>query len=274
MSGLSYAIVSGKGGVGKSMLAVALGAQWAAKGKRVALVDLNTGMRGLDMLLGLESRIVFDLGDVLDGYCEVWQALVKEKNTGLHLIAARQISDSEALDEDGLAELTHMLCGEFDMVLLDAATGIGRGFTAAARAAQKAILVVTPDDAALRDGDRVIGLLQRLDMPPPHVIINRIRADLVSEGLHYTPEVCAQALDTSIRGVIPEDDMILRCALQKRPAVGDFPGAAAIANAMARLENRDVPLLPWRKDERESALGFWERRRRRPESRNFSERDS
>ena len=264
MSGLCYTVVSGKGGVGKSMLVVALGALFALEGKSVALVDVNTGMRGLDLMLGMENRIVFDLGDVLEGHCDVRQALVREKSTGMRVIAARQISDTEWLCEEGLSSLTKTLMEQFDVVLLDSASGIGKGFTAAARAAVNAILLTTPDDMALRDADRVAGLLHRLDAPSPLVVINRIREDLVDDELQYIPEVCAQVLDLPILGVIPDDDRIHRATLRKRPAVGGYRGAAAIENVKARLTDRKSPLLPWREEKKTEIIektGFWKRKR-------------
>jgi septum site-determining protein MinD len=267
MSGQCYTVVSGKGGVGKSMLVVALGASFALEGKSVALVDVNTGMRGLDLMLGMENRIVFDLGDVLEGHCEVRQALVREKSTGMRVIAARQISDTDWLSEEGLLGLTKILREQFDVVLLDSASGIGRGFTAAVRAAGSAILLTTPDDMALRDADRITGLLHRLDVPSPQVVINRIREDLVDAQLQYMPEVCAQVLDLPICGVIPEDDQILRATLSKRPAIGGCRGAKAIENFKWRLHDRKIPLLPWREEKRAGPAvektGFWRRKRGR-----------
>ncbi len=248
MDGKCLTIVSGKGGVGKSVLTVTLGALWATHGHSVALVDMNTGMRGLDMLLGLENRIVFDLGDVLEGLCAPRQALVEDKRTGMRIIAARQISDTEELDEAMLQKLTQILRVDFDHVILDAASGIGRGFTAAVRAADQALLVTTPDDMALRDADRVAGLLQRLDMPAPLVVINRIRPDFVDEGLQYDTQVCAQVLDMPVFAAIPDDDEITRCTLRKLPAIGGFPGAMAIENLLNRLENGKIPMRPWRLD--------------------------
>ena len=248
MRGESIAVVSGKGGMGKTMLVGALGALWAQEGKQVVLVDLNTGMRGIDMLLGMENRIVFDLGDVIDEHCEIDQALVKERNTGMRMIAARQICDTETLDEERLAEIVSLLTERFDKVILDAASGIGRGFTAAARAAEQALLITMPDDTALRAADRVIGLLQQLDMPSPKVILNKIREDFVQEGLQYRPDVCAQVLDLPICGVIPDDEMILRCTLKRQPALGDFSGAFAIENVKARLEDQTIPLFAWQKE--------------------------
>lgn len=272
MSGSCITIVSGKGGVGKSMLVVTLGALWAAQGRRVVLVDMNTGMRGLDMMLGLENRIVFDLGDVLEGLCEPKYALVHDKRTGLRVLASRQIADSEAVDEEALARLTGALRKEYDMVILDAASGIGRGFSASARAADFALLVTTPDDMALRDADRVSGLLERLSMPRPFVVLNRIRPDFVEEGLQYPPEVCAQVLDIPIFGVIPDDDMVLRSTLMKKPALGSFSAALSIANLMERLADESIPIRSWRplpvpaEEKRRGFLGLSRQARRKDEN--------
>ncbi|MCL1795307.1 MAG: P-loop NTPase [Clostridia bacterium] len=246
MNGESLAVVSGKGGVGKSMLAVALAALFVNEGKTVVLVDTNTGMRGLDMLLGLENRVVFDLGDLLDGVCEPDKALVKDPRTDIRLVAARQIADSEALNAEALENLVDKLKRLFDRVILDAASGIGRGFSAAVRASDAALLISTPDDNALRDADRVSGLVQRLDLPPPRLVINRLRADFVDQGLQYEPEICAQVLDLPVYGAIPDDPEVWRRTLMKQPVVGDFPAAQAIANLAARLPERNVPLRPWR----------------------------
>ena len=146
MSGRLVTLLSGKGGVGRTMLTASLGTLLARRGQRAALVDLNTGMRGLDMALGLESRAAFDLGDVLEGVCGLKQALCRGED-GLCLLAARQVCDTEALDERRLGKIVSHLRDEFDWVLIDAAGGIGRGFTAAARLDGEAVAVTTPDDA-------------------------------------------------------------------------------------------------------------------------------
>lgn len=265
MRGTSYAVVSGKGGVGKSMLVVALGALWSAQGKSVALIDMNTGMRGLDMMLGLENRVVFDLGDVLEGLCEPRQALLRDAQTGIRLLAARQIADSELLDERALEALVEELEDSYDRVLLDAASGIGRGFSAAVLAARAALLITTPDDQALRDADRIAGLVQRLDLPSPRLVINRLREDFVRAGLQYEPEICEQVLDSRVYGAIPDDITVWRHTLMKRPVIGDFPAALAIANLSDRLSDRSVPLRPWHDEgppEPERKRGFLERFRR------------
>ncbi|MDR0928392.1 MAG: P-loop NTPase [Oscillospiraceae bacterium] len=245
MSGRALALVSGKGGVGKSVLAAALGAAWARQGRKVALVDVNTGLRALDMLLGLENRVVYDLGDVLEGLCEIETAMIPCPGMSLWLLAARQITDTEALDEEALSRLVGMLSGRFDVVLLDAPTGMGQGFVAAAYAAEETLLVVTPDDLSLRDGERMAGLLERLGAPRPHVVINRIRADFVREGLQYPPDVCAQVLDMRPIGVIPEDDALARAALGKTQPPADSPAAQAIEAIRCALDGEEVAEPLW-----------------------------
>lgn len=259
MSGRCVALVSGKGGVGRTLLAASLGALLAARGNRVAMVDLNTGMRGLDMALGLESRVAFDLGDVLDGLCDLKQALGHGPD-GLRLLAARQVRDSETLDEEQVRAIADALRAEYDWVLIDAAGGIGRGFSAAARCGCEALVVTTPDDAALRCAERSAGLWQRLDGLPPLLAVNRVDAALVEEGLQYTPETCAQVLDLPLCGVIPEDGEALRATLQKRPLSGESPAARGVENLLARLEDPAAKLWDW-KPAKPAPLPFWKRRK-------------
>jgi len=251
MSGRCVAVASGKGGVGKSMLVAALGAHFAFHGKRVLLVDLNTGLRGLDMLFGLESRIVFDLGDVLDGLCGVEQALIEDRQTGVRLLAARQITDTDEIEAEALECLMDEMTERFDWVLMDVPSGIGQGLQAMAEAAEEALLVTTPDDAALRDTERVAGFLK--DLLPPGLVINRIRADFVASGLQHPPEVCGQVLDMRVKGVVPEDEDVLRRMLARQPINGNFPAAWAIRNLMERMENPEVPLRAWHKEKAEKA---------------------
>lgn len=263
MSGRAVAVVSGKGGVGKSMLTAALGAALALRGRRVALVDVNTGMRGLDMFLNLQDRVAFDLGDVLEKVCDLSTALVTDRRTGVRLLAARQVCDSEALDTEAFEAVVKALCAENDLVLLDAATGMGRGFTAAAVAAGEALLVTTPDDLSLRDAEHTADLLRRLSLPPPSLVVNRIRADLVDASLQYTPETCAQVLDVKLLGVVPDDNAALRMALSKQPVSGFSPAAGAIENLLDRLLDGEVPLRPWREAAAEKGPGLWARLTRR-----------
>lgn len=244
MSARVIALLSGKGGVGRTLLTASLGARLAKENRRVALMDLNTGMRGLDMALGLESRVAFDLGDVLDGVCELKQALVRGPD-GLRLLAARQMRDTEELDEDALSRVMDALRAQFDWVLIDAASGVGRGFTAAANLGCEAIAVTTPDDASLRCVERAAGLWQRLGGEPPMLCVNRICPALVEEGLQYAPQTCSQVVDLYLLGVVPEDPQALRAALSKAPLEGDSPAARGVENLLARLENPKQKLWDW-----------------------------
>lgn len=259
MSGRLTTLLSGKGGVGRTMLAASLGTLLARGGKRTALVDLNTGMRGLDMALGLESRAAFDLGDVLDGVCGVKQALCRGED-GLCLLAGRQVCDTEALDERRLEKIIAHLRTEFDWVLLDAAGGIGRGLTAAARLGGEAIAVTTPDDAAIRCAERAAGVWTRSGGQTPMLCVNRIDAALVQEKLQYLPETCAQVLDMYLLGVVPEDEQALRAGLKKQPVCGDFPAARGIENLLSRLENPKEKLWNWN-PQPEKKQPFWRRRK-------------
>ncbi len=246
MSGRCLAVVSGKGGVGKTMIASALGAYHAEGGKRTVLIDLNTGMRGLDIAIGLESRVAFDLGDVLEGICDVRQALVTDKRTGVRLLAARQLTGSDRIDMNAFSAAVETLRGLYDRIVIDAPPAMCAGLEAAARVAEDLLLVATPDDAALRGADRAAGLLSRCGAPRPMLAVNRIRAEHVDSGLQYAPEVCAETLDLFLAGAVPEDELAARRILEKLPVAGNIPAAAAIANIALRAEDPDTMLLPWR----------------------------
>lgn len=244
MMGRMLAMISGKGGVGKSTLAAALGTHWAAGGHRVVLVDLSFGMRCLDMHFGLESRIAFDLNDIVEGSCGLDKAILRDRDTGVQLIAPRQFDEGKPLNERTLRIILEVLCLQNDYVLLDAPSGMGYGFEVAARLAEELVLVTTPDDVSLRDAERVAALLGREKRT--WLVVNRIWETLVDEGLQYEPATCAQVLDVPLLGAIPEDEQVLRHMLRKTPIIGDYPAARAIANIADRLEDGDVPIAQWR----------------------------
>lgn len=240
--GRVIALLSGKGGTGKSTAAAFWGRYAASHGRKAVLVDLNTGMRELDMLLGLESRIVFDLGDVLDEICPVRQALVQERESGVYLLAAPQMCDSDELDPERLAQLMQELKEDFDDIILDGPAGIGQGVLAACRAAERAVVAALPDDAGLRAADRIAGLLQRQDMAPPEVLLNRLDRSLLRDGLQYTPSVCSQVLDLPVLGAVPEEAGVRRAALEKRGMPEEWDVFRALENAFLRLEDFTLPL--------------------------------
>lgn len=245
MTGRLIAVMSGKGGVGKTMLTAALGAQWAARGKRVVLVDMNIGMRGLDMLMGLESRVGFDLGDVVEGACGLDSALLENRQLGVRIIAAKQFDEKKPLKERTLQIILEVLCLQNDIVLMDAPSGLSYGLELTARMAQEFLMVTTPDDASLRDAERTAAVLDTLEKPRPLLVVNRIHPRLVAEGLQYGPEVCAQLLDMRLAGVIPEDREAMRCTLRREVLHGAFPAMWALENLVERLDDMNAPLLPW-----------------------------
>ena len=248
--GKVIALLSGKGGTGKSTVAAFWGRYAASHGKKTVLIDLNTGMREMDMLLGMESRMVFDLSDVLEEICPVEQALVQERESGVYLLAAPQMCANDELDAERLAELTAQLKENFDYIILDGPAGIGQGVAAACRAAETAVVVALADDAGLRAADRISGLLQRLDMPPPEVLLNRLERDFLSDGLQYRPSVCSEVLDLPILGAIPEEAAIRRSALEKKGFDESLPAAKALENAWFRLEKPEIPMFfPFEEEE-------------------------
>jgi len=181
--GESIVVTSGKGGVGKTTTSANIGTALALEGRKVCLVDTDIGLRNLDVLLGLENRIVYDLVDVIEGNCTHQQALIKDKRCDtLFLIPAAQSKDKSAVSSQQLRDLIAELKEEFDYVIIDCPAGIELGFKNAVVGADQAIVVTTPENTAVRDADRVIGLLEKEDVGKPKLIVNRYRPQLVKDG--------------------------------------------------------------------------------------------
>lgn len=243
------AVLSGKGGVGRSMLTAELGAQWAVRGKRVVLVDMNTGRRGLDMFFGLESRIGFDLGDVVDMQAALSKAIIEDRRTGVRMIAAKQFDVDTPMGERTLEIILGVLALQNDYVLLDGPPGMALGEDMTLRMAEASLVVATPDDMSLRDAERTVSRLLALGRQRPWLVVNRIQQALVAEGLQYEPAVCAQLLDLRLAGVIPEDPQALRSTLRKECFVCDTPAERAVSNLADRLEDMEIPLWMWKGEE-------------------------
>ena len=181
--GEAIVITSGKGGVGKTTTAANLGTGLAMRGHRVVLVDADIGLRNLDVVIGLENRIVYDIVDVVEGACKLKNALIKDKRTeGLYLLPAAQTRDKTAVNNEQMTKLVADLKEEFEYVLIDCPAGIEHGFKNAIVAADKAIVVTVPEVSAVRDADRIIGLLLANEVDYVRLIINRLRKDMIDAG--------------------------------------------------------------------------------------------
>lgn len=239
-------ITSGKGGVGKTTATANIGAGLAMRGYRVALIDADIGLRNLDVVLGLENRIVYDLVDVAHGHCRLKQALIKDKRfDGLYLLPAAQTKDKTAVRPEQMKEICHQLKEEFDYVIIDCPAGIEQGFKNAIAGAEKAIVVTTPEVSAVRDADRVIGLLEAADLREPKLIINRLRPRMVKQGEMMNIEDILDILAVDLLGVIPEDEQIIVTTNKGEPVVQDQRSRSgeAFRNVARRILGEEVPLM-------------------------------
>ncbi|WP_334110626.1 septum site-determining protein MinD [Thermodesulfitimonas autotrophica] len=239
-------ITSGKGGVGKTTATANIGAGLAMRGYKVVLVDADIGLRNLDVVLGLENRIVYDLVDVAHGHCRLKQALIKDKRfDGLYLLPAAQTKDKTAVKPEQMKEICHQLKEEFDYVIIDCPAGIEQGFKNAIAGAEKAIVVTTPEVSAVRDADRVIGLLEAADLREPKLIINRLRPRMVKQGEMMNIDDILDILAVDLLGVIPEDEQIIVTTNKGEPVVQDQRSRSgeAFRNVARRILGEEVPLM-------------------------------
>lgn len=239
-------ITSGKGGVGKTTTTANLGTGLAVLGKKVVLIDTDIGLRNLDVVMGLENRIVYDIVDVVEGACRLKQALIKDKRyDGLYLLPAAQTRDKNSINPQQMMDLCDELRSEFDYILIDCPAGIEQGFKNAIAGADKAIVVTTPEVSAVRDADRIIGLLEAHDIKNPRLIINRIRNDMVKRGDMMSIEDIIDILAISLIGVVPDDENIIISTNRGEPAVTDNKSLAgqAYRNITRRIMGEDVPLM-------------------------------
>jgi septum site-determining protein MinD len=239
-------VTSGKGGVGKTTTTANLGAGLAAHGHRVVLVDADIGLRNLDVVLGLENRIVYDITDVTGGHCRLRQALIKDKRfEGLFLLPAAQTKDKTAVSPDQMKALCEELKQEFDYVIIDCPAGIEQGFRNAIAGADKAIVVTTPEVAAVRDADRIIGLLEAAELRDPKLIINRIRPRMVRHGDMMSIEDIIDILAIDLLGVVPEDEAVVISTNRGEPVVQDERSRSgqAYRNIVRRIKGEQVPMM-------------------------------
>jgi septum site-determining protein MinD len=261
-------ITSGKGGVGKTTSTANLGTALAMRGAKVAVVDADIGLRNLDVVMGLENRIVYDLVDVIEGRCRLRQALIKDKHfPDLCLLPAAQTRDKDAVSTDDMINLTNQLRAEFDYVLVDSPAGIEAGFRNAVAGADEVVIITTPEVSAVRDADRIVGLVEAFEKGHPQLVINRIKPRMVSRGDMMSVEDVLQILAIDLIGVVPDDEQIVTATNRGEVAVLDRASRAgrAFIDIARRLGGEEVAFMPL--DEQNSLmdrfLGIFGRRQMR-----------
>jgi septum site-determining protein MinD len=248
MSARRIVLTSGKGGVGKTTTTANLGAVLAKRGHRVVVVDADIGLRNLDLVLGVEKRIVFDLVEVVEGRCQLRQALIKDKRLeNLSILPAAQTRDKTAISELQMADVVTQLGELCDYVLIDCPAGIEHGFRNAIAGASEAIVVTTPEVSAIRDADRVIGKLHERGLPV-RLIVNRLRPEMVRTGDMLSVEDVTDILSAELLGIIPEDEEVIDTTNRGEPIVLQAESRlAAIYDKIARrLEGDLVPFTQLR----------------------------
>lgn len=245
MPGTTIVVTSGKGGVGKTTTVANLGTALAMRGRSVVMVDADIGLRNLDVVMGLENRIVYNLVDIIEGRCRTEQAMIRDRKlNSLFLIPAAQTREKDAVHPDQMKELCEKLQQDFDYVLVDCPAGIERGFRNAVAGAQKAIVVTTPEVSAIRDADRVIGLLEAELMKDIQLIINRLNHKMVKRGDMMSTEDICSLLAIPLIGVIPESEEVVVSTNRGIPLVHEKRSsvAGAFRRIAARLEGEQVPI--------------------------------
>lgn len=244
MTATAATITSGKGGVGKTTATANLGVALATAGYRVVCIDGDIGLRNLDVVMGLENRIVYDLVDVIEGRCKLRQALIKDKRLAdLYLIPAAQTRDKTAVSPQDMVRLVKDLRTDFDWVLIDSPAGIERGFRNAIAPADLVLIVTNPEVSAVRDADRIIGLVEAEEKNPPKLIVNRVKPEMVRRGDMLSTGDILDVLAIELIGVVPEDEMVTVATNQGTPAVLDARSRAgkAFRDIARRMNGEEVP---------------------------------
>jgi septum site-determining protein MinD len=246
MTATVITVTSGKGGVGKTTTTANLGVALAQLGQRVVCIDSDIGLRNLDMVMGLENRIVYDLVDVVEGRCRLRQALIRDKRySDLHLLPAAQTKDKESVTPEQMVDLCNQLRPTFDYVLVDSPAGIEQGFRNAVAPADKVIIVTTPEVSAVRDADRIVGLIEAGEKGPPRLIINRLNPDMVRRGQMLSQEDVLDILAIDLLGIVPEDKHVIISTNQGVPVVvnGKSPSGQAFRDIAGRILGQVIPIV-------------------------------
>jgi septum site-determining protein MinD len=247
MTGKVLTITSGKGGVGKTTTTANIAVALAAMGDKVVCIDGDIGLRNLDVVMGLENRIVYDLVDVVEGRARLRQAMIKDKRLPeLHLIPAAQTRDKAAVSPSDMIRICNELRPEFDWIMIDSPAGIERGFRNSIAAADQVLIVTNPEVSAVRDADRIIGLIEAEEKGPGHLILNRVKMDMVRRGDMLSTEDVLDILAIPLIGVVPEDEGILVSTNRGSPAAMDDRSRAgqAYRDIARRLRGEEVPFMP------------------------------
>jgi septum site-determining protein MinD len=259
MSAKIVTITSGKGGVGKTTAIANIAVALASNGSKVCCVDGDIGLRNLDVVMGLENRIVYDIVDVIEGRCRLRQAMIRDKRLPeLYLIPAAQTRDKSAVSPSDMVRLGDELRSEVDWVLIDSPAGIERGFRNAIAAADQVLVITNPEVSAVRDADRVIGLLEAEEKGTPSLILNRLNPDMVKNNDMLSAEDVIDLLAVRLIGVVPEDESVIVATNRGAPIALDLKSNAgqAFRNIALRLQGQDVPFMDL--DDK----GFWSRLQR------------
>ncbi len=238
-------ITSGKGGVGKTTTTANIGAGLAKLDKKVVVIDTDLGLRNLDVVMGLENQIVYNLVDVIAGTCRLKQALIRDKRyDNLFLLPSAQTKDKSAISPGQMKKLTSELKEEFDYILLDCPAGIEQGFQNAIAGADSAIVVTTPEVSAIRDADRILGLLEKNGIRKSSLIINRIRMDMVKRGDMMSVDDVTEILSIPLIGAIPDDEQVVIGTNQGDTVIGtDCVAGKAYMNICKRIMGVEVPFI-------------------------------
>ncbi|SDQ46345.1 septum site-determining protein MinD [Virgibacillus subterraneus] len=243
--GESIVITSGKGGVGKTTTTANIGTALALMENKVCLIDTDIGLRNLDVVMGLENRIIFDIVDVIEERCKLKQALIKDKRFDhLTLLPAAQTSDKTAVTTEGMQKIVEELKQEYDYIIIDCPAGIEQGFQNAIAGADKAIVVTTPEKSSVRDADRIVGLLEKEDIESPKLVINRIRNHMMKSGDMLDIDDIIQILSIDLIGIVIDDDEVIKASNHGEPVAFQPNSKASIAyrNIARRILGETVPL--------------------------------
>lgn len=244
-------VTSGKGGVGKTTTSANVGTGLAKLDKKVVMIDTDIGLRNLDVVMGLENRIVYNLVDVVEGNCRIKQALIKDKRyNNLFLLPSAQTRDKTSVTPEQMKKLIDELREEFDYILLDCPAGIEQGFKNAIAGADRALIITTPEVSAVRDADRIIGLLEANEIKKIDLVVNRLRMDLVKRGDMMSVDDVVEILAINLIGAVPDDENIVISTNQGEPLVGnDSMAGQAYMNIVRRIAGEEVPFLDLDKKE-------------------------